>query len=181
MRSYIYLCCVVFVSCTNQNEFQQNLTLLKNNSDSFVESKTLTNSLADSINLWIDRKVSLHFWLKKRTWKVSDIVCVNSTRNVAVLICIIYDSTGASDSWFSLFYSIKKNDQWNIYAGGMPQIQCYAREKKPSYEDVSRRAFEMMIEGGLIEDGKINDKWINGWNTGSMERTHRGVMSRIEE
>lgn len=181
MRLLIFIYCCWLFSCTDYNKLQENIALLKNNSESFEEAKFLKGALKDTISSWIKRRVSYAYGLRNMKWEIDDIVCVNIDKNKAVLLCLTWDSTQIDNPDVWLFFSRKVEDQWKFYGRAMPNVPYGGGKSRPSMEDISTYTFAKLIDGGLIIDGKINDEWINGWDRDYLDYYQERFINDIQE
>lgn len=185
-HALIYL--MLLNSCfTNTAEKLNCLNEINMNNWREVESiSVLVNSLNDSIKKWEDSGYVIKRHNSNYLTRIDSFIYFNTTKDAAMFVLLkqAIDSNLVMDD-IQLIYGKIINSKWHFYYNGLHAISMWRSENKIpfmpyTFDQISQRARLRLIEGGYLKNNcEINDEWVNGWYSNTMEKDHTRFLNEV--
>lgn len=148
------------------------------------EYKLIEKQFNDSLYKWNKMRLNLINSYFKKDWMISDIF-FNSKRNRFIMIIIKVNNDNHPFDYINLVAGEYKKSKLHFYMTGLTSV-VYPREGYDQHSEDQSKKFtnkndmskmrnyilDRLIDGGILDFNKINDKWINDWYIG-LEIPHK--------
>jgi len=158
------------------------------------------NSAIDSINSWIDNKISNYtYWNSLIDYQLDSILCVNKDKNKIIMSILLpyMGEKGVQDD-IKYFYGVKIESQWYFFCGptlALPREYYQKDIYTPLSFEKLKQIATMNIYKGYLKKGKkgeweINESffsdmtsaaWSSNWQTNTQEQWDSIYVSIINQ